>query len=127
VPIIGRHVAFISPWGAFVVLSCVVAGIMLQVATSTTYIAPNSVPVAASADLMTRYLLAPPAEATLAGLDVSPIQRAAFFVALIAVSLTFAARLVNAEGYAKQMSVFLYLFIAILLAALSMLIGGLVT
>jgi ribose transport system permease protein len=127
VPVIGRHIAFVSPWGAFVVLGSIVAAIMLQVATSATYLSPDGPAPAQTADLMTRYLLIPPAEAAQASIAVSPLQRAAFFLALLALSLTFAARLTNAEAHARRMGVFLYVFVAVLLAAFLMVVGGLTT
>src|SRR5205814_189246 len=37
VPIVGRHIRFISPFAAFMVLGVIVAGIMLQVSTAQTY------------------------------------------------------------------------------------------
>jgi ribose transport system permease protein len=127
VPLIARHIAFISPFGAFVVLACVVAGIMLQVATAATYLPPGGPAHVTTGDLMTRYLLVPPAEAAKADVTFSPIQQVAFFIALLGVSLTFAARLTNAEAHAKRMGVFLYVFIAILLAAFLVVVGGLAT
>ncbi|RVA74094.1 hypothetical protein EN925_36990, partial [Mesorhizobium sp. M7A.F.Ca.US.006.04.2.1] len=61
VPIIGRYLHFISPFAAFVVLGCLVVGIMLYVSTRDTY---GVAAVAGQAfksdpDVMTRYLLLP--------------------------------------------------------------------
>lgn len=118
VPVIGRHISFISPWGAFLVLGAVVIGIMLQVATSGTYLPPEPVIGAAQGDLMTRYLLDVPAQGTGLGLEISPIQKTAFIAAFALVVLVFTARLINAESRARRMGLFLYVFVAVLILAL---------
>jgi ribose transport system permease protein len=118
VPIIGRHIAFLSPWGTFIVLATVVAGIMLQVATSATYLPAEGVAPAPAADLMTRYLLLPPTDAASIGIAFSPIQQIAFFGVLLLAALTFAAKLMTAEARAVRMNLFLYLFVAAMVALL---------
>lgn len=124
VPVIGRHISFISPWGAFVVLGAVVLGIMLQVATSATYLPAETVATLAQDPLMTRYLLGPTAEAASLGIALSPIQKIAFLVAVAAVVLVFAARLINAEANVRRMGLFLYIFVAVLVLALFAVIAG---
>jgi len=118
VPIIGRHIAFLSPWGTFIVLATVVAGIMLQGATSATYLPAEGVAPAPAADLMTRYLLLPPTDAASIGIAFSPIQQIAFFGVLLLAALTFAAKLMTAEARAVRMNLFLYLFVAAMVALL---------
>jgi ribose transport system permease protein len=123
VPVIGRYISFISPWGAFVVLGSIVVGIMLHVATSATYLAAEPAPGLAG-DLMTRYLLGDPARGPDFGLVISPIQTIAFLAAAAVVVLVFAARVMNAEARAKQIGLFLYVLIAVLIIALFAVISG---
>lgn len=124
VPIIGRHISFISPWGAFLVLGAVVIGIMLLVATSGTYLPAEAVPGAAQGPLLTRYLLDVPGGGADLGLALSPIQKTAFLGVFALVTLVFTARLINAESKARQMGLFLYVFIAVLILALFAVVAG---
>ncbi len=124
VPAIGRHISFISPWGAFVVLAAVVLGIMLQVATSATYLPTDPLLTVAQSPLMTRYLLTTPAEAASLGVSLSPIQQVAFLVATAVVILVIAARLINAEANVRRMGLFLYFFVAVLVLALFAVVAG---
>ena len=124
VPVIGRHISFISPWGAFVVLAAVVLGIMLQVATSASYLPADPLTTAAQGPFLTRYLLSTPAEAASLGISLSPVQQIAFLVAVAAVILVFAARLINAEANARRMGLFLYIFVAVLVLALFAVVAG---
>ena len=124
VPVIGRHISFISPWGAFVVLATVVAGIMLHVATSATYLPADPLTTVAQGPLLTRYLLTSPAQAANLGISLSPIQNIAFLVATAAVVLVLAARLMNAEANVRRMGLFLYIFVAALVLALFAVVAG---
>ena len=124
VPVIGRHISFISPWGSFVVLAAVVTGIMLQVATSGTYLPPESVTGAVQGPLLTRYLLLPAEAGADLGLVLSPVQRMAFMAAAALVVLVFTARLISAESKARQMGLFLYIFVALLILALFAVVAG---
>lgn len=125
VPVIGRHISFISPWGAFLVLGAVVVGIMLQVATSGAYLPAEPVAGAAQGPLMTRYLLeVPMAGAGIGIAPLSPIQKAAFIAALGLVVLVFTARLINAESRARRMGLFLYVLVAVLIIALFALVAA---
>ncbi len=124
VPVVGRHIRFISPWGAFVVLAAVVTGIMLQVATSGTYLPAEPVIGAAQGPLLTRYLLLPAEAGADLGLVLSPIQRMAFMGAAALVVLVFTARLISAESKARQMGLFLYVFVALLILALFALVAA---
>jgi ribose transport system permease protein len=123
VPVLSRHISFISPWSALVVLGAIVVAIMLHVATADTYLPPEAIPAAAQGPLIDRYFLTVPAGGAELGLALSPIQRMAFFAALAAVVLTFAARLTQAEAPARRMGLFLYLFVAALVLALFALIA----
>lgn len=116
VPLISRYVSFISPWSAFLVLSLVVIGIMLQVATQGTYGVAEHEPVAAA--LSDRYFLLEPARVSGAGLKVSPIQGMALLTGLAVIAFVVTARLMDAEAKSKRMGLFLYLFVAVLLVAL---------
>jgi ribose transport system permease protein len=124
VPVIGRHISFISPWGAFVVLASVVLGIMLHVATQATYMPAEPVMAAAQGDFLARYLLVAPAETARMGLSFSPIQTFAFLAAFAAVVLALTARLINAEARAKRMGLFLYIVVAVLIVALFTVVAG---
>ena len=124
VPVIGRHISFISPWGAFVVLAAVVLGIMLQVATSAAYLPADPLMTVAQGPLLTRYLLTAPAEAAGLGVSLSPVQQIAFLVATAAVILVFAARLINSEANVRRMGLFLYVFVAVLVLALFAVVAG---
>ncbi len=124
VPIIGRHIAFITPWGAFLVLGAVVAGIMLQVATMGSYLPAEPVAGAAQGPLLTRYLLDTPAAGLDLGLALSPLQKTAFIAVFALVALVFTARLIHAESRARKMGLFLYVFIAVLILALFAVVAG---
>ncbi len=124
VPVIGRHIAFITPWGAFLVLGAVVAGIMLQVATMGSYLPAEPVAGAAQGALLTRYLLDTPAAGLDLGLALSPLQKTAFIAVFALVALVFTARLIHAESRARKMGLFLYVFIAVLILALFAVVAG---
>lgn len=117
VPIVGRYISFISPWGAFIVLTSGVVAIMLQVATSATYLATDPTPVA-QAPLATRYLLTEPAAVSDLSFDLSPLQVMAFIASAAVVVFVVAARAMNAEARKGRMGLFLYLFVAALVLAL---------
>lgn len=111
VPVLSRHISFVSPWSAFVVLGAIVASIVLHVATSAAYLPTEPVAAIAQGPLLDRYVLTAPAQA---GLGLSPLQRVAFIAALAVVVLTFAAR---------RMGRFLCLFVAALILALLALVA----
>lgn len=121
VPVVGRYLYFISPFAAFIVLGVVVAGIMLQVSTDDTYLAAtNAAAQAAPAgDLLTRYLILPPADpgGTML-LSLSPLQQTVFGLAAVLVTLTFALRLMVAEAVAVRLGAFLYVFVSALILLL---------
>lgn len=106
VPVVGRHLAFISPWSAFLVLGLVVVGIMLQVATGAEFAAAEPEAAAPAGDLLARYLLLPPPPGASSAL--SPLTALAFGAALALGLATLAARLVQSEGGAARMGLFSY-------------------
>ena len=116
VPIIGRHISFISPFAAFIVLGTVVAGIMLQVSTMAGFAPPGEAtqPVAQTADLLTRYLLVPPPPgATTFDLGaMTSFQRTILGVAGGLVIITFMARMMVAEARAVRLGPFMYVLIS---------------
>ena len=117
VPLISRYVDFISPWSAFLVLGLVVTGIMLHVATKGTYSAGEHQLVTEA--LASRYFLFPPADIDGGGgFALSSIQGVALLVGLAAVAFVAAARLMNADAGARRMTLFLYIFVAVLMVAL---------
>ncbi len=118
VPVISRHVAFISPWGAFLVLAAVVGGILLHVATSGSYLASDGPAAAETADLATRYLLFERADAATAGAGLSPLQAAAFGIVATAAAVTLALRLMSAEAHRRHLGLFSYGLLAVLVVAL---------
>jgi ribose transport system permease protein len=123
--VIGRHVSFISPWGAFMVLGVVVIGIMLQVATFGTYTGTPAQIV--QAPLGERYFLDTPARAAADGWAMSRVQATPLVCGLAAIAFVFAARLIEAEAGARKMGLFLYLFVALMIVAVfvAALLGGL--
>ena len=122
VPIVGRHISFISPWGAFLVLSTVVVGILLQVATSATYLPPDGLAAAPVADLATRYLLVAPAGADTAMLQFSFLQKTAFAVVVAAAAVTLAVRLMSVEASRTRLGLFGYGLLAALVIGLFLLV-----
>ena len=149
VPIIGRYIHVISPYSAFVVLGCIVAGIMLHVSTQDpqfltaaggpsaaaaplaaspgTGPAIPAAPAAAPADLLTRYLLLQPAgsAASLGHLALSPLQQTLFGFAAALGFLTLTLRLTVAEAVSVRLGVFLYVFVSGLILLLLLLAGDL--
>lgn len=126
VPIIGRHLYFISPFAAFIVLGSIVTGIMLQVSTQGAYIGAEAASAAApSADLLTRYLLLSPVDPVSAGLPVlTPLQQAVFAVAAILLLLTFTVRVTVAEAASRRLGAFLYAFVSALILLLFFVVAG---
>ncbi|MCG8355014.1 MAG: ABC transporter permease [Kiloniellales bacterium] len=122
VPIIGRHISFISPWGAFLVLSTVVVGILLHVATSDTYFPPDGLAAAPAADLAARYLLVAPTGADAVMPQFSFLQKIAFAVVVAAVAVTLAARLMSVEASRTRLGLFGYGLLAVLVIGLFLLV-----
>lgn len=127
VPVIGRYIWFISPYAAFVVLGCVVAGIMLHVGTAETYLAApaaDTVVPAVPGDLATRFLLLPPAGGVgWTGLAPSPLQQAVLALVVVLGTLTLVTRMVVAEALSYRMGLFLYVFVGSLILLLLLVAG----
>ena len=127
VPVIGRYIWFISPYAAFVVLGCVVAGIMLHVGTAETYLAApaaDAVAPVVSGDLATRFLLLPPAGGVgWTGLAPSPLQQAVLALVVVLGTLTVVTRMVVAEALSYRVGLFLYVFVGSLILLLLLLAG----
>jgi ribose transport system permease protein len=124
VPLISRYITFISPWSAFLVLALVVIGIMIQVATSATYVPGEH--VAITAPLLDRYFLTPPAHGS--GTGPAGGFALALLAGLAALAAVVTARVVSAEAGARTMGLFLYLLVGGLIAAVFMVValqGGL--
>lgn len=113
VPLIDRYIRFVSPWSAFLVLGLIVAGIMLEVGTSSRL--ATAEPVVVTGELAERYFLTQPARV---GPVLTATQWLSLLVGLAAVAFVFTARLVDAEAGARRMGLFLYLLVAGFLLAL---------
>ncbi len=118
VPIVARHIAFISPWSAFLVLGTIVGGILLHVATSSTSLPSEGLVVAHGADLATRYLLFVPSGVEAAAPQFSLLQRMVFAVVIAAAAATLAARLMSAEARRQRLGLFAYVLLGALVIAL---------
>jgi ribose transport system permease protein len=122
VPVIGRYVFFISPFSAFIVLGCIVAGIMLHVSTAGSFApAPAGEQASAAAsDLLKRYLLLPPSEPAGGGglLTLTPLQQTLIGLAAAAALFTFTLRMMVAEALSARVGAFLYVFVSALILLL---------
>ena len=131
VPVVGRHISFVSPYAAFVVLGVVVVGIMLQISTYDTYAVVAALPDGATAPplpplgpLVSRYMLLHPAGAAAdVGPLLSPLQKVLFGTAGVLAALTVAFRIMVAEATSLRFGVFLYVFIGVLIVLLMLAIG----
>jgi ribose transport system permease protein len=118
VPVVGRHISFISPFAAFMVLGVVVAGILLQVSTAGTYAGTGSLP-AASGDFITRYLLFPPiADGRAFGLSLSPLPKVLFAATAALLILTVMMRVMVVEAAGRRFGVFGHALVASLILLL---------
>jgi len=129
VPVIGRHVSFVSPYAAFVVLAVVVAGIMLQVSTADTYAVATDGAAPAIAvplgPLLSRYMLLHPGPAEESGgFALSRLQGALLGVAAGFAVLTLTLRVIVAEATSRRFGVFLYVFIGTLVLLLLLVVGS---
>jgi ribose transport system permease protein len=124
VPVVGRHVFFVSPFAAFVVLGVIVATIMLHVATSELYIASPAAPVAHTADLASRYLLLPAPSAERGVLVLNTLQKIALGAAAALALLALALRVATAEATSLRLGTFVYVVIGVLILLLFVMIAG---
>ncbi|MER8827443.1 ABC transporter permease [Mesorhizobium sp. M0938] len=126
VPVIGRYLHFISPFAAFVVLGCVVVGIMLYVSTRDTYgvAAVAGEAFKSNPDVMTRYLLLPMQSGGGPALpDLTPLQKIVFGFAVTLAVLTFTVRVIVAEAVSVRLGAFIYVFVSALILLLFLVIG----
>ncbi len=124
VPVIGRYVWFISPFAAFVVLGCVVAGIMLHVSTQGSFVsAPVEGATGLPAALLDRYFLLPQVTGG-NGFAPSPLQTMLFGAGAALVVLTLAVRLTVAEAISLRFGVLVYVAIAALILLLFLVVGS---
>lgn len=131
IPVISRHIAFVSPFGAFVVLGAVVLGIMLQVSTfdaAVTALAPEGAipPALPPSDLLGRYLLLPPAESSgeAAGLVLTGLQRFALGAAAALAVVAVLARAIVVEATARRFGVFFYVVLGLFVLLLFVVVGN---
>jgi ribose transport system permease protein len=124
VPVVGRHLSFVSPFGAFIVLSVIVVTIMLQVATSETYVTAPPASVEHAADLVSRYLLLPPPGAERATLALTALQKIVLAAAGALALFTLAMRLATVEAMSLRLGAFVYVVIGVLILLLFVFIGG---
>ena len=106
VPIVGRHISFISPFAAVMVLGIVVAGIVLEVSTAQIYAGagPNA---AVSGDLLHRYLIFPPGgDGQSFAISFSPLQRLLFIAAAGIAAFVVMMRVVVVEAGARRFGAF---------------------
>ena len=126
VPVIGRHISFISPYAAFVVLGVIILGIMLQISTYDTYVvATAAIPAAPPRDLMSRYLLLPTSDVESGStFALSTFQQQVLGVAATLLIVTLAFRLMVIEAVSMRFGVFLYAIIGSLILLLLLVVGS---
>jgi ribose transport system permease protein len=123
VPVVGRHISFISPFAAFMVLGIVVAGIVLEVSTAQTYVSADPSAVV-SGDLVHRYLLFPPdTDGASFTISLSPLQRLLFIVAVGIATLVVVMRIVVVEAAARRFGAFGHVVVACFLLLLLALVA----
>lgn len=132
VPIVGRHISFISPYAFFVVLGVFVAGIMFQVTTHDNYVAeaPSvevpAVPADSGSGLAHRYFVLPEVadggtgQGLAGAISLTPVQQLVFAAAGVLVLLVLTLRMSVAEAISLRLGAFLYVFIGVLIVMLFM-------
>jgi ribose transport system permease protein len=123
-PVVGRHVFFVSPFAAFVVLGAIVASIMLHIATSELYIASPAAPVAHTADLASRYLLLPASAAERGVLVLNTLQKIALGAAAALAFLALSLRVATVEATSLRVGAFVYVVIGVLILLLFGVVAG---
>lgn len=111
VPVVGRHLSFITPFAAFMALGAIVASVMLHVATADTYATAMLPP--ADAGLFSRYLLIPPAaDAGALGFVFSPMQKLLFGVTAALLAFITLSRVIVVEADSRRFGVFGHVIVA---------------
>lgn len=128
VPIIGRYLYFITPYSAFVVLGCIVAGIMLKMSAEDAHQAALVMATTGSeGELTSRYLLLPGtgAGSGLIHFTMTALQKQLLGFAAAAALLVFTLRMTVAEAISVRFGVFMYVFVSSLILMLFILVGDL--
>jgi ribose transport system permease protein len=122
VPVIARHISFISPFSAFIVLGALVLGIVIEVGTYQLYVTPaetsevvNAPAMAATGDITSRYFLSPVETTGSIGFALTSFQK---LVAELVVTLAlgvFALRITVAEAVSRRFGAFVQIVIALLI------------
>jgi ribose transport system permease protein len=125
VPIIGRHLSFISPYSAFVVLGAIVVAIMLHVSTYDQFVGAPAAHVGETGDVYSRYLLlhAVPSGAGV-GLGLSALQKFTLGLAAATATLALVFRVATAEATSARQGIFLYVAIGVLILMLFLVVGN---
>jgi ribose transport system permease protein len=124
VPVVGRYIHFVSPFSAFMVLGCIVAGIMLQVSTADTYPAAAATPHAAGGELLTRYLLLPPGTGPRGIVPaLTPLQTLSISLAAALALITLVLRTMVVEAASRRLGAFVYVFVGALIVLLLLVVG----
>lgn len=125
VPIVGRHISFVSPYAAFVVLGAIVVAIMLQVATYDQFVGVPPHAIAAPVDVATRYFLLPGSlSAATGGFSLSGFQKLALGLGAALGLLAIAARVMTTEARSARLGAFLYVVIGALIVMLFVVAGA---
>ena len=105
VPLVGRHISFITPFSAFMILGAVVVAIMLTVGIS---MPEGALPVA-----KTGYDLLPATGTSdVVGFVLSPIQKVLFVALAVFTSGTIMIRIVVVEASARRFGIFGHAMVA---------------
>lgn len=124
VPLVARHISFVSPYAAFIVLATVVGGIILHVATYDSFVATPATAEALAepgGKLLQRYFVLPEVASGGAGglgpitLSLTPLQQITFATAAVLLLVVFTARMIVVEAVSLRLSLFLYVFIGALI------------
>ena len=128
VPIIGRYLYFITPYSAFVVLGCIVAGIMLKMsAEDARQAAVVMATTGSDSELTSRYLLVPTAGAGggLVHFAMTALQKQLLGFGAALALLVFSLRMTIAEAISVRFGVFMYVFVSSLILMLLFIVGDL--
>ena len=128
VPIIGRYLYFITPYSAFVVLGCIVAGIMLKMsAEDARQAAVVMATTGSDSELTSRYLLLPTAGAGggLVHFAMTALQKQLLGFGAALALLVFTLRMTIAEAISVRFGVFMYVFVSSLILMLLFIVGDL--
>ena len=128
VPIIGRYLYFITPYSAFVVLGCIVAGIMLKMsAEDARQAAVVMATTGSDSELTSRYLLVPTAGAGggLVHFAMTALQKQLLGLGAALALLVFTLRMTIAEAISVRFGVFMYVFVSSLILMLLFIVGDL--